>query len=167
MAIVERTIEAPPEAVFAVLADGWSYSDWVVGTAHIRAVDESWPQRGAKIHHKAGPWPMSLQDHTVSLECEPNRSVVMAPHLWPLGEATVRVTLAPAGAGRTRVRLEEDFHAGPLRWLRTKVNDLALHYRNRESLRRLGDLAVRRAHPSHQTTVDGGPGETGAGDVGG
>ena len=39
MAIVSRTIRARPEQVFAVLADGWSYSDWVDGTAHIRSVD--------------------------------------------------------------------------------------------------------------------------------
>jgi hypothetical protein len=53
----------------------------------------------------------------------------------------------------TRVRLAEDFQAGPLRWVRTKLNDLVLHYRNRESLRRLADLAVQRAQPGERTTV--------------
>jgi hypothetical protein len=65
--------------------------------------------------------------------------------LWPLGEARVRLTLTPVGASATRVTMLEDFAEGPLRWIRTKVNDLALHWRNKESLRRLGDLAVRRA----------------------
>ena len=48
----------------------------------------------------------------------------------------------------------DNMRAGPLRWIRTKVNDLALHYRNRESLRRLADLARRRTHPAHGATVD-------------
>ena len=134
-----------PERVFAVLADGWTYSDWVVGTAHIRDVDPDWPAPGTAIHHKAGPWPFSLRDTTVALDCEPPRMLLMAPRLWPLGAARVRLVLTPVGPATTRVQLTENVTAGPLRWLRTKVNDLALHWRNRESLRRLGDLAVHRA----------------------
>ena len=138
-------MNATPDRVFEVLADGWTYSDWVVGTAHIRDVDPDWPAPGTAIHHKAGPWPFSLRDTTVALDCEPPRMLLMAPKLWPLGEARVRLVLTPAGPNATRVQLSEDFTAGPLRWLRTRVNDLALHRRNRESLRRLADLAVHRA----------------------
>jgi len=138
-------VNATPDRVFEVLADGWTYSDWVVGTAHIRDVDPDWPAPGTAIHHKAGPWPFSLRDTTVALDCEPPRMLLMAPKLWPLGEARVRLVLTPAGPNATRVQLSEDFTAGPLRWLRTRVNDLALHRRNRESLRRLADLAVHRA----------------------
>src|SRR5690606_23262165 len=54
MADVELRVPAPPERVEAVLADGWTYSDWVVGTAHIRDVDSDWPAPGSRIHHKAG-----------------------------------------------------------------------------------------------------------------
>lgn len=153
MAIVESTIEAPREDVFAVLADGWSYSDWVVGTAHIRAVDEGWPAPGTTLHHKAGPWPFSLRDRTVSVRCEPPRLLVVSPHLWPLGEATVTITLEEIGPGRTLVGIHEDFERGPLRWLRNTINDLALHYRNRESLRRLGDLARHRRRPEEGETA--------------
>jgi hypothetical protein len=38
VAVTRRVIQAPADHVFAVLADGWTYSDWVVGTAHIRDV---------------------------------------------------------------------------------------------------------------------------------
>ena len=38
----------------------------------------------------------------------------------------------------------EDFAAGPLRWVRTKLNDLVLHLRNRETLARLSDIATRQ-----------------------
>jgi hypothetical protein len=133
--------------VFAVLADGWAYSDWVVGTAHVRAVDERWPSAGAVLHHSAGPWPISVNDRTVSVRCEPPERLVLAAHLWPLGEATVTLTLTEAGPGQTTVVLHEDFERGPLRWLRTRINDLALHVRNGESLRRLEDLAIRHTRP--------------------
>ena len=147
MALVERSMAAPQEAVFAVLADGWSYSDWVVGTAHIRSVDGGWPQPGAILHHKVGPWPLSLHDRTVAVRCEPPELLVLSPHLWPLGQATVTLRLRAEGPDRTLVTLDEDFERGPMQWLRNKVNDVALHYRNRESLRRLEDLAIRRTEP--------------------
>jgi hypothetical protein len=37
----------------------------------------------------------------------------------------------------------EEFTAGPLRWIQNKINDLIMHRRNVESLRRLSDIAVR------------------------
>ena len=77
MATTTRLVDADADEVFAVLADGWTYSDWVVGTAHIRAVDEQWPQRGSHLHHKAGPWPVSLKDRSTVLECEPGRMLLL------------------------------------------------------------------------------------------
>lgn len=144
MAMVERVIGASPEKVYSVLTDGWTYSDWVVGTAHIRAVDSRWPEPGTKIHFKAGPWPMSIHDSTVAVASEPPRRLVLRPRLWPLGELTVRIELTPVDGNATKVTMQEDVESGPVRWLRTKVNDLALHGRNRESLRRLADIAERR-----------------------
>ena len=143
VAIVARTVQAPPDRVFAVLADGWSYSDWVVGTVHIRDVDPEWPSPGAKLHHKAGPWPLSLHDSSTVLECMPGHRLKLNAGLWPLGAAVVDIRLQPAGENATRVIIEEDFEEGPLRWIRNKVNDLVLHQRNVETLRRLADIAER------------------------
>jgi uncharacterized protein YndB with AHSA1/START domain len=143
VAIVQRTIPTSPDKVFAVLADGWTYSDWVVGTAHIRDVDRTWPQPGAELHHKAGPWPLSLKDKSTVLSVDPGRELVLRAGLWPFGEAIVKVVLEPVGPNATRVVMHEDFNAGPLRWLRNKINDLLLHQRNVESLRRLSDIAPR------------------------
>jgi polyketide cyclase/dehydrase/lipid transport protein len=156
VARVEHIINAPADRIFAVLCDGWTYSDWVVGTAHIRSVDPDWPAPGTALHHTAGPWPVSLRDSTVSLDWDPPRMLLLAPRLWPLGEARVRLVLATIGPSATRVILSEEFAGGPLRWVRTKVNDLALHWRNRESLRRLGDLATRRAAPAQAERGAGG-----------
>ena len=143
MAIVQRTVPAPPDRVFAVLADGWTYSDWVVGTVHIRDVDAAWPAVGSRLHHKAGPWPFSLEDSSTVLSMTPGRELTLNAGLWPLGAAVVRLTLEPSGAGATRVTMAEDFEAGPLLFLRNKINDLVLHRRNAESLRRLSDIATR------------------------
>jgi hypothetical protein len=141
MATVQRTIEALPDRVFAVLADGWTYSDWVVGTAHIRDVDPDWPAPGTRLHHKAGPWPLSLADSSTVLSCDLNKQLTVKAGLWPLGEATIRIELEPLGATATRVTMHEEFAAGPLQWLQNKINDLVLHRRNVEALRRLADLA--------------------------
>ena len=143
VAIVERTVPVPPDRVFAVLADGWTYSDWVVGTVHIRDVEESWPQPGSRLHHKAGPWPLSLHDSSQVVSMTPDKELTVRAGLWPLGEACVKVTLEPVGTSATLVTMEEEFDAGPLLFLRNKINDLLLHRRNIESLRRLADIATR------------------------
>ena len=144
MATTTRLINAVPDRVFGVLADGGTYSDWVVGTAHIRDVDEGYPATGTEIRHKAGPWPVSLHDRTTVLECEPGRVLLLKIRLWPLGAGEVRFTLEPVGAAATRITIVEQFTEGPLLGLRNKINDVMLHFRNRESLRRLADLAVNR-----------------------
>jgi Polyketide cyclase / dehydrase and lipid transport len=144
VAQVERTVAAAPDRVWAVLADGWTYSDWVVGTTHIRDVDPHWPRPGARIHHKTGPWPVSLHDRTLAVAAQAPRMLHLRPRLGPLGEVDVHITLTAAGPDRTRVTLAEEFRAGPLRWVRNRLNDLALHGRNRESLRRLADLVEHR-----------------------
>jgi hypothetical protein len=144
VARIEHVINAAPERIFAVLADGWTYSDWVVGTAHIRDVDPDWPAPGTALHHKAGPWPFSVRDTTISLDCQPPHLLLLAPKLWPLGAARVRLDLVPLGPATTRVAMTEDLDEGPLRLLRTLLENLALRWRNKESLRRLGELAVNR-----------------------
>ncbi len=54
MATVSRVVAVTTADLFAVLSDGWTYSGWVVGTSHIRAVDAAWPAVGARIHHASG-----------------------------------------------------------------------------------------------------------------
>jgi uncharacterized protein YndB with AHSA1/START domain len=144
MASVEYVINTTPEQVFAVLADGWTYSDWVVGTAHIRDVDAQYPQPGTAVHHKAGPWPVSLRDSSKVLAMEPDRKLTLQVRLWPLGEATVEMELVPVGTNATEVSMFEEFRAGPLQGIQNKINDVLLHQRNVEALRRLADLAMRK-----------------------
>lgn len=144
MAEVTRTTSASPQQVFDVLADGWSYSGWVVGASRVRGVDPSWPERGARIHHSAGVWPLVLDDSTHVLECEPSRRLVLEARGWPVGQATVDFTLEPDGRG-CRVQLVEDVSTGPGLLVPEPVRRALLVPRNAETLKRLCLLAEGRA----------------------
>ncbi|GHJ47390.1 polyketide cyclase [Catellatospora sp. TT07R-123] len=144
MSLTERTVNAPLEKVFEVLADGWSYANWVVGTAHIRDVDTDWPAAGSKLHHTVGIWPLTRNHETEVLDCQAPIRLTMKPKLWPLGELTAVFTLRKTSPGTTRVALAEEFSDGPARAIRNKINDVLMHARNREALRRLADLAEHR-----------------------
>src|SRR3979409_1376862 len=91
VARTEYVINATPDRVYAVLSDGWTYSDWVVGTAHIRDVDAGWPAHGTSLHHKVGPWPLSIRDSSHVLDSEPDRMLHLRVRVWPFGEAQVRI----------------------------------------------------------------------------
>lgn len=136
---------APPEGVWAVLADGWLYGAWVVGAAHIRQVETAWPGVGSRIHHKAGPWPLSIQDSTSVLVSEPASELVLQARGWPLGEARVRLVLEPDGAGGCVVTMEETLVSGPAARLHNPATAALLRARNTESLARLGDLVEGHA----------------------
>ncbi|MBB5959396.1 uncharacterized protein YndB with AHSA1/START domain [Saccharothrix tamanrassetensis] len=136
-------IAAPADQVFAVLADGWSYASWVVGAAHIREVDGDWPAPGSRMHHSIGPWPLQVKDTTRVRAVEDRRALELDAGLWPLGQAHIRFELSESG-GATTVRMSEEVSKGPLSLLPAPVQAVMLAPRNRESLHRLADLAVRR-----------------------
>ncbi|WP_410626593.1 SRPBCC family protein [Amycolatopsis sp. cmx-8-4] len=145
MTEVSRVVDAPPQTVFAVLADGWSYGGWVVGSSHIRAVDADWPAVGSRIHHSVGSWPLQLQDETTVVAVETGRSLSLEAKAWPTGAAAVGLTLVPHDGGtRTLVRMTEHVVRGPAKVLPEAVQGLLLRPRNTESLARLADLAVGR-----------------------
>ncbi|MGY0498549.1 SRPBCC family protein [Nocardia sp. FBN12] len=141
MVEVTRTIQAPVDEVFAVLADGWSYASWVVGASHIRGVDDSWPDVGARIHHSVGPWPCTIGDTTEVRALDPPHSIELDARLWPIGGAVVRVELRAIGLTSCEVVMTEQAVRGPSRLLPHAVQSMLLVPRNRESLSRLADLA--------------------------
>jgi hypothetical protein len=139
-----RVIGTNAHNVFRVLADGWSYPSWVVGAAHMRDVDRSWPTVGARLHHRVGPWPINIDDQTVVTAMVPDRMLEMCARVWPLGTATVRVTLEPLDDGRTRVRMYEALSSSIGRKVPKLLQAALLVPRNREALARLDDIAVHR-----------------------
>ncbi|MBT0769615.1 SRPBCC family protein [Kineosporia sp. J2-2] len=140
---VKRQVKASPTQVFSVLADGWLYSGWVVGASRIRAVDDTWPAPGARIHHSVGVWPALLNDTTHVLECVPGQRLVLRAKGWPIGEGTVYLDLDPADGG-CLVRMREDASAGPGKLVPAPVRQLSIAPRNTESLRRLALIAEGR-----------------------
>lgn len=143
-AVVTREIDAPSEAVWAVLRDGWLFAGWVVGASRIRSVDAEWPAPGSRIHHSVGVWPALIDDSTRAISADAGRELVLAARAWPAGEATVRLGITTLGE-RTLVRMTEDVTAGPVRIVPGTIRQLMLVPRNRESLRRLALLAEGRA----------------------
>jgi uncharacterized protein YndB with AHSA1/START domain len=146
LAIVERHIKASPEEVFAVLANGWYYSGWVVGTSHMRAVEPEWPAVGSRLFHASGVWPAALRDETQVEDVSPSERLVMTARGRPLGEARVELTLTADGTG-TLVRMNETPTSGPGRWIHNPLNERMLVRRNIESLARLAAIAEGRSHP--------------------
>ncbi|MGO4431634.1 SRPBCC family protein, partial [Streptomyces sp. MCAF7] len=48
MAVRHQLIRRSPEAVWAVLADGTRYGDWVVGTSRTHPTAGTWPRTGSR-----------------------------------------------------------------------------------------------------------------------
>ncbi len=138
---VSRDVDAPAEAVWRVLADGWSYPTWVVGASRVRDVDTGWPEVGTRIHHAFGPWPAVIQDYTVAEEMTPERRLVLKARGWPVGEARVVITIEPTGPERCRVTMAEDAINGPGALVPHPLRQVLILPRNRESLYRVALLA--------------------------
>ena len=141
---VRRRFHCPPEAVFAVLADGWSYPTWVVGASRMRAVDPDFPAPGSKLHHSAGIWPLLLNDTTSVLSYDPPRQIRLLARGWPAGTAKVTLDVGPDPDG-CEVSITEDVNAGPAMLVPHLVRSPLIGWRNLETLRRLAFLAEGRA----------------------
>jgi hypothetical protein len=145
MAIVARDLSCAPAAVLDVLADGWSYATWVVGTSRIRAVDRSWPTPGTQIAHSFGLWPALLDDVTVARSWDPERGIDLQARGWPAGEARVQIEVRPRADGGCTVTITEDAVRGPGTLIPRPLRTAVLVPRNTETLRRLAFLAEGRA----------------------
>jgi uncharacterized protein YndB with AHSA1/START domain len=140
MSTTRRAASCRPEDVFAVLADGWLYAQWVVGAARMRAVDEGWPAPGTRLHHSVGPWPLLIDDTTSSVEYDPPARLVLQARAWPAGEASVAIHVEPTAQGCV-ISLFEDASRGPAKLIPPVLRRPMLDWRNTETLRRLSLLA--------------------------
>ena len=113
---VERDIAATRQQVWNVIADGWTYSQWVVGNTRMRAVDPRWPAPGAVIHHTIGIWPVVLDDETEVESSTPLEELVLLAKGRPFGGARITLRLSDSGAG-CRVEMAEVPVGGPLNWV--------------------------------------------------
>ena len=137
-------VDAPPDAVFDVLADARTYAHWVVGSSEVRGVEGDWPEPGSKFHHTQGAFGVGLKDSTASVAANRPRQLVMEARFRPLMIAKVELRLRPRGRG-THVTMVEYPIGGPVAKIRNPLIDRAIWARNIESLRRLRKLAEQRA----------------------
>jgi uncharacterized protein YndB with AHSA1/START domain len=142
----ERDIMATRQRVWDVIADGWTYSQWVVGNTRMRAVDPRWPAVSATIHHTIGVWPVVLNDETEVESATPPEEIVLLAKGRPLGGARITLRLTESGQG-CHVEMAEVPVGGPLNWVPRRLALAAAYPRNRECLARLAAIAERRDAP--------------------
>ncbi|MDT0195174.1 SRPBCC family protein [Arthrobacter sp. AB6] len=141
MSTVSQLFNSPAADIWRVIADGWLYSGWVVGASRIRAVDDTWPQAGARLHHSVGAWPLVINDSTQVTGVEPGKSLELVARGWPMGEAKVAITLEDRG-DQCLVTIAEDAIRGPGKRVPKVLRDPAISVRNRETLKRLELMAA-------------------------
>ncbi len=143
MACNQRTIDATPDQIWAVLADPMSYDRWVVGAKDIRTADDTWPEVGSRFHHTSGFGPLQLKDNTKVLESEPPHRLVMEARGRPLGIARIEMRLEPEGSGTKVTMTEKAVRPDPVKLLNPALDPL-IHSRNTETLRRLEEATHER-----------------------
>ena len=132
-----------PAAIFATLADGWSYAGWVVGNSHVREVDDGWPREGHRHPPQRGRVAGAARGLDQGPGVDPGSMQFLQAQLLWLGTAHIRVTLVPDGDG-TEITMVETLVGGVAGLLPGVVQRLLLTGRNQETLRRLGDLSRPR-----------------------
>lgn len=136
-------IEAPPQAVYDILADADRYPDWVMGAKRIRRTDPEWPKPGATFAHALGAGPLEVKDTTTVVEAEEPRRIVLRARARPIGIAHVELNLTPEDGGTRVEMIERPVEPRILRHVGPLVAPL-IFPRNAESLRRLKKLAEAR-----------------------
>jgi len=142
---VKRETSASRQRVWDVIADGWTYSQWVVGNSRMRAVSPDWPAAGSTIHHSVGVWPLLLDDQTEVLESVPQERLVLLAKGRPFGKARITLRLFDVAGGGCRIEMAEVPVGMPMGWVPERVALAAAIPRNRECTWRLAALAERRA----------------------
>jgi hypothetical protein len=144
---VKRDTTATRQQVWDVVADGWTYSQWVVGNTRMRAVDPGWPAPGSKIHHTVGVWPLVFNDETEVESSTPLELLILLAKGRPLGGARIVLRLFDIQDG-CRIEMAEVPVGAPLNLVPRRLALAAAYPRNRECLARLAALAERRTRPA-------------------
>ncbi|WP_461029899.1 SRPBCC family protein [Streptomyces sparsus] len=147
MAVRHRLVRASPEAVWAVLSDGSSYGEWVVGTSDSEEKDGNWPQVGAEIEYEVmvGPW--SAHSRTIVRRHEPPYRLELEADSGWLGTARIALEVRPWGE-ETLVILDEHPLRGPGGLLHNTAVDALAQLRHRTMLARLAEVVERSARPT-------------------
>ncbi|MFE3945760.1 SRPBCC family protein [Streptomyces sp. NPDC059118] len=150
MAIRHRLIERSTEDVWAVLADGTLYGDWVVGTAESQPREGDWPQVGSSIAYavRLGPW--SASGSTVVRRCEPPGVLELEADSGWLGTARIAIEVRPWG-DNALVIVDEHPLRGPAGMLHNTAADALIQLRHRSMLARLAHLVESSPKHGHES----------------
>jgi uncharacterized protein YndB with AHSA1/START domain len=138
-----REVRASRQQIWDAMADGWTYTQWVVGNSRTRAVDANWPQPGSAIRHSVGVWPLVINDKTVVESCTPGEELILRAHVGIFGAARITLRLSDIEGGGCRIDMIEVPAEGPMKILPDRLVLTAVYPRNRECLLRLTALAER------------------------
>ncbi|MCI3927820.1 SRPBCC family protein [Streptomyces sp. AN091965] len=152
MAVRHRLIRKPPTEVWAVLADGNQYAEWVVGTAESRPVRGRWPREDAAIAYEIRLGPLRLANETVVRRCREGSTLELEAHAGPLGTARIAVDLRAWGE-HCLVSLDEHPLRGAGGWLHNAGFEALIQLRHRAMLGRLARLCEDGGRSAR---VDGG-----------
>jgi hypothetical protein len=136
---VQRATTASADAVWAVLADGWRLSAWVVGAARVTAVDPAWPVVGAGLRYGIGARPLVVPGSARVTASRSGRELALHG-TTPVGGIDVQVLVDDAPSGRLLI-MREDVVSGPARLVPARLRAAVIGARNVETLRRLALLA--------------------------
>ncbi|MET9559506.1 MULTISPECIES: SRPBCC family protein [Streptomyces] len=139
MAVRHRLIKKSPREVWAVLADGTRYADWVVGTASSYPVRGQWPQVHSAIGYevRVGLW--TVGNESVVRACVEERELELEAIAGPLGTARIAIELRPWGE-YTLVIIDEHPLQGVGGVLHNAAAEGLIQLRHRAMLKRLADV---------------------------
>lgn len=115
MAVRNILVSAAPQQVWDVLADGWSYDQWVVGTTDIRRVDPGFPAEGANLAYTVDRGPIHMKDRTTVRIAEPLHRLEMEANARPVG--TARISVEVLAWGEKSVVVIDEHPLSGLGWL--------------------------------------------------
>ncbi|WP_406419230.1 SRPBCC family protein [Streptomyces sp. NBC_01614] len=144
MAVRHRLIQVGPSAVWAVLADGSRYAEWVVGTARSEPLRGRWPDTDAAIRYEVRLGPVRLFNETVVRRCEPGVSMELEAHAGVLGTARIAIELRPWGK-KCLVLVDEHPLQGAAGRLHNVGFEALIQLRHRAMLARLARLCESEA----------------------
>jgi hypothetical protein len=162
VAVRHRLIEASPQDVWAVLADGNRYAEWVVGTSGSRPVRGQWPRTDAAIRFQVQLGPLRLSNETIVRFCDEGNRLELEAHAGPLGTARIAIELRPWGE-HCLVIVDEHPLNGPGGLLHNAGFEVVIQLRHRTMLARLARLcetgsAERSGHSTSPSPAQAGGG---------
>ncbi|MEU0477346.1 SRPBCC family protein [Streptomyces olivaceus] len=144
MAVRHRLIQATPQAVWDVLADGSQYARWVVGPSEVTPRSGQWPRTGATIAYEVRLGPLRLTNESVVRHMVEGALLEIEAKAGRLGTARISVELRPWGE-QCLVIVDEHPLRGPGGLMHNVGVEALIQIRHRAMLARLAHLCEAEA----------------------